>query len=200
MSGNKANTSESSTSTLSVKKRTKKIQTMLAKPGASLTEYGQAAVLSGPSSSRLAEVYKTDEFTNEWANDVQSHVARNILHLRRFRGMSQSAVAQAAGTSQSAVARIESAQENITLDTLRRLIVALKGRFCVSIPPQERALQPQRPWWESSEADSGREWKIKGSMHSQTTETEQLILGLERSRFAETLPKASYFLEERKTS
>lgn len=66
--------------------------------------------------------------------------------------MSQATVGGLMGTSQSAVARIESAQENITLGTLRRLITALRGRFQVSITPEEVQL-PQWPvWWEMMDA------------------------------------------------
>jgi transcriptional regulator with XRE-family HTH domain len=96
----------------------------------------------------LADLYKTDEFRNEWANDVKFHVARNVLYLRRYRKMSQGSVAAAMGTSQSAIARIESAQENITLDTLQRLIAALGGQFHVAISPAECSLQQKHPWWE----------------------------------------------------
>lgn len=99
--------------------------------------------------SQLAEVYKTKEFVNEWANDPRFHVARNLLYLRRYQKMSQKDVARVIGISRSAVARIESAQEDITLDTLQRLVVALKGRFLVSIAPEEFA-PPCRPWWEAS--------------------------------------------------
>lgn len=123
---------------------------MLLKPVVSTTVSVPAEVLSRPLNSLLAEVYKTEEFKNEWANDVRFHVARNLLHLRRFRKMSQTAVANTVGTSQSAVARIESAQENITLDTLQRFIVAMKGRLDISIPPQEYSAPPKRLWWDAA--------------------------------------------------
>ena len=77
-----------------------------------------AEVAYGPSNSLLGEVYKTKEFQKEWANDVRFHVARNLLYLRKFRRKSQATVAKAVGTSQSAIARIETAQENATLDTV----------------------------------------------------------------------------------
>jgi len=101
--------------------------------------------------------------------------------LRRFRGMSQSAVATAMGTSQSAVARIEGAQENITLDTLQRLIVTLKGRFYVSINPQECPVQQKRPWWELvGSPTAGNPWSLVGYATRRSTLGDQLILGLER--------------------
>jgi DNA-binding XRE family transcriptional regulator len=140
--------------------------------------YGQAEVLSRTSNSPLADVYKTTEFKNEWANDVRFHVARNLLHLRRHREWSQDAVAKATKTSQSAIARIESGQENMTLDTLQRLVVALNGRFQISIQPQEYFCCLQRPWWEIG--DSGSGWTVVGVMARRGTQTDQVIIGAER--------------------
>ena len=179
MSTKMAKTNESSMSTRSARNPTKKTRAMPSKPGASLTEYGQAEVLSRPSSSRLADAYKTEEFLNEWANDVQSHVARNLLHLRKYRRISQASVALAIGTSQPAIARIESGLENITMDTLRRLIVALKGRFCVSMPPQEWAPHQVPPWWEMNES-VGKTWYMVSYAARRGDQTDQLIVGLER--------------------
>lgn len=200
MYGKKAKTSASSTSMLSAKKETKKIRAKRIRPSASLIKYGEAKVVSRSSSSPLAEVYKTDDFRNEWANEVQFHVARNVLHLRRYRKTSQASLAQAMGTSQSAIARIESGQENITLDTLRRLVAALKGRFFVSIPPQECCTTRQiSPWWEISSPAVNR-WSVVGYTSMQTEQTEQLIVGLERRHerllSGNTLPGASGMLLE----
>jgi transcriptional regulator with XRE-family HTH domain len=147
------------------------------KRAASLTKYGQAEVLTRSSSSPLADLYKTQEFRNEWANDVRFHVARNLLHLRRYRQMSQGKVAGAMGSSQSAIARIESAQENITLDTLGRIVDALKVQFYVSIQPQECALPPVQPWWECSPSNS---WDVIGWLARPSEHTDQLIVALER--------------------
>jgi len=151
-----------------------------AKPEALPTTYGQAEVLSRSSSSPLVDIYKTKEFRNEWANNVQFHVARNLLHLRRYRKMSQAKVGAAMGTSQSAIARIESAQENITLDTLQRLVVALDGRFHISILPQEYPVTPEVPWWEVS--DSTNAWVVVRCESNQATQFDQLLIGLERPR------------------
>ena len=86
--------------------------------------------------------------TLHWDNDVKFQIARNILHLRRARGWSQGRVAQAMGTSQPALARIERADENITVNTLQRLITALKGRLRLAIYPAELHV-PEVPqfWW-----------------------------------------------------
>lgn len=55
------------------------------------------------------------------------------------------------GTSQSAVARIETGEENFTADTVERVVNELDGRFHVSIAPKEMNL-PWLPhaWWEMS--------------------------------------------------
>ena len=196
-----ATTTGLSTSMRSVKNLTVKTQATPSRPGASPTKYGQAEVLSRPSSSQLADAYKTEEFVNEWTNDVQFHVARNVLNLRRYRRMSQASVA--IGTSQSAIARIESGQENITMDTLRRIVVALKGRLQVSIPPQECARHQVRPWWEAN-GPAVNTWNLVGWAAREGHQKDQLILGLERpcerGLSGSTLPlKAGIFLEPAST-
>jgi transcriptional regulator with XRE-family HTH domain len=180
MSGEVKKKGASSTSTQSVRRKTPKTGATPQKPETSIAASGQGEVLSRPSSSPLAEVYQTEEFRNAWANDVRFHVARNFLHLRRYRRMSQDAVGRVMGTSQSAVARIESAQENITLDTLQRLIVALSGRFHISICPQEYPFQQQRPWWEAIRSTTETRWTITGFAGRRGVQTDQVLVGLER--------------------
>lgn len=180
MSGKTQKKNASSTSTQSARKQTPKNPGRLSKPEESMKASGQAEVVLRRSSSPLAEIYKTEAFKNEWANDVRFHVARNLLHLRRHRHMSQGAVGRAMGTSQSAIARIESAQENITLDTLRRLVVALRGRIHISIPPQEYSLQQKRPWWETPRAGTGVPWSVVGIAGRRGAQTDQVMVGLER--------------------
>ncbi len=181
MSGKR--TSGSSTSTPSVRNRTPKIQKRPLTPEVLRTGYDQPEVLSRPSNSRLAEVYKTEEFINEWANNVPFHVASNVLHLRRYRRLSQSKLAKEMGTSQSAIARIESGQENITLGTLQRLITSLKGRFHISISPSEYRVSQQRPWWEL-QLHTETPWTLVDCVSRRTTESDQLIIGLERKNEA----------------
>jgi transcriptional regulator with XRE-family HTH domain len=152
-----------------------------------MTTLGPAEVLS---SSPLAEVYKTEEFKREWANDVRFHVAQNLVHMRRYRKMSQSKLAQAVGTSQSAVARIESGQENITIDTLGRIIGGLDARFHVSIHPPEYKPIHTRPWWEAIGSITESPWNIIGVAGRRGTQTDQVIVGLERFH---GLPSANTF-------
>jgi hypothetical protein len=52
-------------------------------------------------------------------------------------------------TSQPAIARIEGGDENITLQTLKRLIRALDGRLRLSIEPKEAGLPHWGCWWDS---------------------------------------------------
>lgn len=129
-------------------------------------------------SSPLAEVYKTEAFKKEWANDIRFHVAQNLIYLRRYRKVSQAQLGTSIGTSQSAIARIESGQENITLDTLERIANGLDGRFWVSIHPSEHAPAQPRPWWE---AIPPANWQIMGIAARRTAQTDQLIVGLERN-------------------
>ena len=109
----------------------------------------EPVIISSPSSvSRLRETYAKPEFRRAWDNDAQNRLASQLLHLRRFRGESQSEVASAAGTSQSAIARIEGGQENITVSTLEKLINALRGRLYVAIYPEEFNFPRLPNWWE----------------------------------------------------
>ncbi|MFN8641879.1 MAG: helix-turn-helix transcriptional regulator [Candidatus Binatia bacterium] len=89
-----------------------------------------------------------------WANDVRFHVSRNLLYLRRFRGMSQARLAAAIGASQSQIARIESGDENVTMTTVERIVNALDGRFEVRIAPAEFKAQARTLWWEQPTSTS----------------------------------------------
>jgi DNA-binding Xre family transcriptional regulator len=149
-----------------------------------MTASAPAEVVSRSSSSPLAEIYKSEKFQKEWANDVRFHVAQNLVHLRRYRGISQSELADAIGTSQSAIARIESGQENITADTLERLAMGLDGRFYVSIHPPECAPLQGRPWWETIAAPTHGPWNVVGVAARRTTTTDQVLIGLERDSIA----------------
>ena len=152
----------SSTSTRYARSGTGKTGKTSSTRGESPMAYGPAEVVSRPSNSSIKKVYESEAFRSAVANDIRHHVARNLLYLRRYRGISQAALAAAVGTSQPAIARIESAQENITLDTLRRLTDALNGRFSVSIAPAEIA-HPRQNWWEElSDAGTANDWRVGG--------------------------------------
>ncbi|HEY8054956.1 MAG TPA: helix-turn-helix transcriptional regulator [Terriglobales bacterium] len=137
----------SSISTQSARKRTKKTHGTQAPQRLGSKEFSPAVVESRNSPSPLLELYRSPEFQLKWDNQVAYHVSDNLLHLRLFRGMSQSEVAEVARTSQSAIARVESGEANVTLGTLERLVEALRGRFIVSIEPAEHPCPRLPAWW-----------------------------------------------------
>jgi len=191
--------SASPISTPSANSKTPKTRAMLPKHDPPMMEFKNVEVVSRPSSSPLAEVYRTQAFKNEWANQVRFNVAMNLLHLRRYSKMSQSQVGKAVGTSQSAIARIESGQENITLDTLERLVTAMNGRFHVSIPPQEFGHPMTPPWWEQKDFYSA--WTLRGFEMREVDQAQQVILGLERNIItANTMESAAAFLVPAQTT
>lgn len=59
--------------------------------------------------------------------------------IRLARGWSQAEVARRMGTRQSKIARIESAQENLTLGTLLRLAQALDATVTLDLEPVFRS-------------------------------------------------------------
>jgi len=121
---------------------------------------------------------ESEEFRTAWDNDLRFHVARNLVYLRRFRKLSQKSVAGTVGTSQSAIARVESGQENVTLDTLQRIIVALDGRLYLSIYPKEHHFQAPHHWWLDTEVD--QPWTYHGMVTGSDGERELAVLGLSR--------------------
>ena len=133
----------------SAKSATRKVEATPRKQGKSLIESKTELMAASPSSS-LKALYQSDEFRTEWDNDIPLHVALDIIHLRRLRKMSQQQLAKLVGTSQSAIARIESASENITLATLQKIVTALEARCTLSLSPQELDRSQHQPWWETS--------------------------------------------------
>ncbi|MFA6190128.1 MAG: helix-turn-helix transcriptional regulator [Candidatus Staskawiczbacteria bacterium] len=55
----------------------------------------------------------------------QLEVAYQILQLRKRKGMSQAQLAKKIGTKQSNIARMESGQQNFSMDTLEKIANAL---------------------------------------------------------------------------
>jgi hypothetical protein len=117
------------------------------------------------SSSPIRAAFSNEDVRLAWDNEVDFHVTRNLLLLRKFRAESQHQLAAAAGTSQPRIARIESGAENITLGALKKLVVALKGRFRVSISPAEIAVPHCPDWWDWIQYDhSGCKWSFHGAV------------------------------------
>lgn len=142
-------TNESSTSSPSAKRATPNKPRTLSRRGTSLPQHSMVESESSGGSS-LDELYSDERFARGWHNEVSFHVAENAIHLRKYRKMTQAEVAKLMETSQSAIARIEGGDDNITASTLKRLVTTLRGRLCLSFPPEELVQRPLRPWWESS--------------------------------------------------
>lgn len=114
-------------------------------------------------------------------NDIKHQIARNVFHLRRARRMSQGVLAEAMGTSQSAVARIEAAEDNLTVGTLQRLIVALHGRLLISIQPAEMPSQRPPPWWKTADTQAATAWTVRFVALNTSGDTERAVIGVERT-------------------
>lgn len=191
------------TSTPSASRKTKKTKEMQPPQEDAMTLEPQVVVSSRLSSFDAAS--RTPEFQLAWDNDVRFHVSRNVLQLRKFRGMSQAQLAAAIGTSQSAIARLESGAVNITETTLERIVNALRGRFRVSIAPAEFQVVPQPLWWRSARA-AGRSgtsstWSLRALEVRETTDSQEVRVTLERSFHSDTLPAtADLYLGDAKAS
>jgi hypothetical protein len=111
---------------------------------------GSEMVEQSGSHSPEKRLYDSPEFQLAWDNQIAFHVAEQAIHLRKLRGLSQARVAKAMRTSQSAVARIEGGDGNITLNTLQRLADALHGRLSFALRPAEASRLHFPAWWTRS--------------------------------------------------
>ncbi len=145
-----------------------------------VTESAPPEVLPRSSSSSLEELYSKPEFSLAWDNDIKHHIASNLLHLRRYRGDSQTDVANAIGTSQSAIARIEAGEENFTANTIERIVAALRGRFFFRIQPEEFGFQRRTPWW-AEKMKAQTDWSVLFVAHQASNSTERVVIGMERT-------------------
>ena len=192
--------SGSSISTRSAKKGTLKIQETSRQPDNAMTA-DEPAVVSRGSNSRLDAAVQLPERRREWDNDVRFHVSRHLLHLRRFRKMSQARLAERIGASQSHIARIESGAENVGASTIERMVNALDGRFDVSIAPAEMAGAGRRPWWEASDPAIAGDWTLRRIETRKMAGSQELRVTVGRNIAAQdTLSKSSFFIEEAKAS
>ena len=58
--------------------------------------------------------------------NLRSHVATNIRRLRRAAGLSQEALADAAGLDRTYISALERSRYAVTVDVLERLAIALR--------------------------------------------------------------------------
>lgn len=63
----------------------------------------------------------------------QLKIAEKVSHLRRIKKMSQATLAKKVGTTQSNIARLESGNENFTIQTLSRVARALDVELKVTL-------------------------------------------------------------------
>ena len=65
---------------------------------------------------------------------METHIGARIADIRETQGMTQAALAKAIGTTQSAIARIESGKQNVSADMLKKLSGALKKNLIILSP------------------------------------------------------------------
>jgi DNA-binding XRE family transcriptional regulator len=156
----------------------------------------EPAVVSDGSRSPLDEAIDDPKLRLAWDNDVRFHVSRNLVHLRRYREMSQATLAKTIGTSQSAIARIESGEENVTETTVERIITALDGRFMVSIAPAEYPVwaPPNHLWWQMKVPSSP--WTVRHRELKETAIEQYVRITYSREFRQNTLPSAANIVIE----
>lgn len=67
-----------------------------------------------------------------------ARIAEQVVHQRKARGLSQKELAELTGTTQSAIARLESGGRPPRIDTLLRIAEALDCELIVDLRPRTR--------------------------------------------------------------
>jgi transcriptional regulator with XRE-family HTH domain len=98
-------------------------------------------------------------------------IAKQLIELRKRRGLNQAQVAEALGTGQPAISRVERADyRNWSFNTLRRLADAMDARLRVIIEPSEDVLREYegqaKPSTDLSKTTNFIEWLAKGDVDS----------------------------------
>lgn len=76
---------------------------------------------------RLSQSLENPEFKQEWeANEVEHQIARSIIKKRKQLGLTQMELATLLHTTQSVVSRIENADQNLTIGTLKDIAKVLE--------------------------------------------------------------------------
>jgi ribosome-binding protein aMBF1 (putative translation factor) len=82
----------------------------------------------------LEEQLKDPEFRQIWEETkVEYEVARQLILLRKQKGLTQSQLAERLNTKQSVISRIETGDQNITLENLMNIVKALGGQLQITI-------------------------------------------------------------------
>ncbi|QKY69851.1 helix-turn-helix domain-containing protein [Lentibacillus sp. CBA3610] len=75
---------------------------------------------------KLEERLKDPKFRQEWEDsELEYVIARNIIHLRKKKHLTQIELAEALKTKQSVISRIENANQNLSIDTIKEIAKAL---------------------------------------------------------------------------
>lgn len=91
---------------------------------------------------KIPEKLRDEDYRRQFfLAEASAHIARQLVELRKLRGLSQTALAQKIGTKQSGISRVESADySNWSFNTLRKIAEELDARLRVVIEPAERVL------------------------------------------------------------
>ncbi|HHW39360.1 MAG TPA: helix-turn-helix transcriptional regulator [Bacillales bacterium] len=90
----------------------------------------------------VSERTKDPNFRKEWENSgAEYEIARQIIKIRKEKGMTQKQLAQLLQTKQSAISRIENGDQNITLSTLKKIATVLKEPIRIEIDPDFSVLE-----------------------------------------------------------
>ena len=87
-----------------------------------------------------AKLMKDPEFREAWADiEPEYQLIRSIIRQRLEKHMTQSELAEKAGTRQSSIARLESGSYNPSLRFLKKVAEALDARLEVTFVPKKQA-------------------------------------------------------------
>ncbi|MER7581819.1 XRE family transcriptional regulator [Kitasatospora sp. NPDC097691] len=93
--------------------------------------------------------------TDQGRSDVLAFVGENLRRLRRQAGLSQAALAQAAGISRRMIINLEGGDTNISLSSLDRLAEALGATFVEIVSdPAAQSRRIEAVTWRGGRADS----------------------------------------------
>lgn len=101
-----------------------------------------------PSNSPLEDLYRSHAFLAEWGRNPRLSVAEAVSRLRRWRGLTQDSLAELLGTGQSRISKIESAQENLSLDRLEDIARSLAASLHIELWPEEVRRPLSLTWWQ----------------------------------------------------
>ena len=98
----------------------------------------------------LDEVFAKSEKDPRWKlgsalADHEVRLATRIHEARQKGGLTQRQLADAVGTTQSVISRIEKADQNMTVGTLVKLADALHMNLSIELAPRARAKDGPRP-------------------------------------------------------